>query len=151
MSERKIYIKGDGIFEVRNKYTLEVIEREVKSNLIVTAGLVELSKLLNGVDTTYFRAIAIGTGTTGAAIGNTTLETEVAREAATCTYEATAKAVLEKTFEFGTGDSYAITEAGIFNNSTSGGEMLDRFTFTAKNVDADTSLYVKITLTLAAA
>ena len=141
----KIFLSGHGYFELRKKDGT-IIESWEQKNMIVTAGLVQTAKLINGVDTVYFRAIAIGTGITGPAIGNTALGTEVARKLATLTYEATGKAVFEKTFDFGSGESYAITEAGAFNNSTSGGEMLDRFTFTAKNVDHDTDLYVKITI-----
>ena len=144
----KVTLKGHGYFERRKKDGTKIDSWEV-DNLIVTVGLVEVAKLLNGVDTTYFRAIAVGTGTNDPVIGNTALQIEVARALATLTYEATGKAVFEKTFDFGSGESYAITEAGVFNNSTSGGDMLDRFKFTAKNVDVDTDLYVKITIQIA--
>jgi hypothetical protein len=143
-----IKIIGHGYFERRKKDGTKIDSWEV-NNLVVTAGKVEVSKLLNGVDTTYFRAIAIGTNDAGLGVGNTTLGAEVARALATLSYEATAKAIFEKTFDFGSGESYAIVEAGIFNNSVSGGEMLDRFTFSAKNVDFDTDLYCKITITVA--
>lgn len=142
-------LRGEFLIETRNKKTGVVIDREERKNLIVTAGLVEVAKLLNNADSpAYFRAIAIGTGSTAAAAGDTTLGTEVVRAAATASYEATAKAVFEKTFEFESGESYAITEAAILNNSTSGGDMLNRVVFTAKNVDDDIACYVKFTITV---
>jgi len=140
-------LRGEFLVETRDIYTGEVLDRELKKNLVVTAGLVEAIKLIGGVAATAFNAIAIGTGTTGALAGDTTLETEVEREAVTAAYEATAKITFEKTFEFASGDSYAITEAGILNTTDSGGDLFNRVTFTAKNVTSDISLYVKFTIT----
>lgn len=141
-------LRGEFLIETRNIYTGEVIERELKKNLIVTAGLVEAIKLLGDVDTPVaFNAVAIGIGTTGAVAGNTTLESETVREAVVPTYEATAKILFENTFEFGSGDSYAITEAGIFNDESAGGDMLNRVTFAAKNVTSEIACYVKFTIT----
>jgi hypothetical protein len=142
-------LKGSAVIETRTKEGA-VIDREEIKNLIVNAGKEVVAKLLNGVSSTYFRAIAIGTGTTGATTGDTTLETEVTRALASLAYEASYKATFEKTFEFGSGESYSITEAGVFDSATaSGSTMLDRLTFTAKSVDSDTDLYVKITVTVA--
>ena len=142
--KRKIVLKGHGEFELRNRITGKVLDRWESNNTVVTSGLVEVAKLLNGVDSTYFNSIAIGTGTPS----TTALGTEVARATATLTYEATAKAVFEYTFSFGTAESYSIIEAGIFNQNTIGGQMLDKFTFTSKDVDIDTELYCKITITI---
>ena len=145
----KIMLKGHGYFERRRKDGSKIDSWET-DNLIVTTGKVQVAKLLNGVDATYFDSIAIGEGETGDAVvvGDTTLKSEVARAVATLSYEATAKAVFEYTFSFNSGISYAITEAGILNNESADGDLLDRFTFTEKNVDSDTDLYVKITITI---
>ena len=142
-----LVLKGHGYFERRRKDGSKIDSWET-SNLIVTAGKVQVAKLLNGVDVVPFDTIAIGTGETGdtVVVGDTTLKTEVARSVATLAYEATAKATFEYTFSFGTVEVYAITEAGIFNDQSAGGEMLDRFVFAEKNVDVDTDLYVKITI-----
>lgn len=147
----KIMLKGHGYFERRRKDGTKIDSWET-DNLIVTTGKVQVAKLLNGVDATYFDSIAIGEGETGDAVvvGDTTLKSEVARSLASLSYEATAKAVFEKTFTFGTAESYAITEAGIFNSQSAGGDMLDRFVFSAKNVDVDTDLFVSITITCSA-
>jgi len=145
----KIMLKGHGYFERRRKDGSKIDSWET-DNLIVTTGKVQVAKLLNGVDATYFDSIAIGEGETGdtVVVGDTTLKSEVARAVATLSYEATAKAVFEYTFSFNSGISYAITEAGILNNESAGGDLLDRFTFSEKNVDADTDLYCKITITI---
>jgi len=132
-----------------------VIEREEVKNTVVNSGLERVAKLMNkgaaGV-LTPFGYIGIGTGTTGALATDTTLETEVTREEADNSggaYEADYKSIWEKTFTFGSGESYAITEAGILDSAVVlGSTMFDRFTFSAKNVDADTDLYVKVTVTL---
>lgn len=147
----KLILKGHGYFEIRKKDGT-VIDKWETDNTIVTTGKVQVAKLLNGVDATYFNTIAIGEGETGDAvvIGDTALKTEVARALASLSYLATAKAVFEHTFSFGTAESYAITEAGIFNDQSAGGDMLDRFVFVAKNVDVATDLYVKITVTCSA-
>ena len=147
----KIMLKGHGYFERRRKDGSKIDSWET-DNLIVTTGKVQVAKLLNGVDATYFDTIAIGTGETAdvVVVGDTTLKTEVARSLASLSYEATAKAVFEHTFDFGTAEVYAITEAGIFNSQSAGGDMLDRFVFSAKNVDVDTDLYIKITITASA-
>jgi len=147
----RIMLKGEGYFERRRKDGSKIDSWKV-DNLIVTTGKVQVAKLLNGVDATYFDTIAIGEGETADAVvvGDTALKTEVARSLATLAYEATAKATFEYTFTFGTAEVYAITEAGVFNNQSAGGDMLDRFIFTAKNVDIDTDLYVKITITASA-
>jgi len=145
--KQNLKLRGDFLVEVRSKDG-KVLDRQEKRNLILTVGKVEVAKLIGGVAADAFNAIAIGETDTGLAVGNSALVAEVAREAVTATYEATAKIVFEKTFEFGTAESYSIVEAGIFNKSTSGGDMLNRVTFAVKSVDIDTDLYVKFTITV---
>ena len=141
-------LKGHGYFERRKKDGTKIDSWEC-DNLIVTVGKVFAVKLLSGQETDYFNTIAIGEGTDEPAVGQEALGSEVKREVADISYEATAKVVFEKTFDFGSGEEYDITEAGLFNNSSAGGVMLDRFKFTAKSVDLDTDLYCKITITQA--
>ena len=149
--KESLKLSGHGYFERRKKDGTKIDSWEV-DNLIVTAGKVQVSKLINGVDATYFDSIAIGTGETAdeAVVGDTALKTEVARSLASLSYEATAKAIFEYTFTFGTAEEYAITEAGIFNSQSAGGDMLDRFVFAEKNVDIITDLYVKISIACSA-
>ena len=147
--KESLKLAGHGYFEIRkNGVKIDSWETD---NIIVTSGKVQVAKLLNGVDATFFDTIAIGEGETvdSVVVGDTALKTEVARAEATLSYDDTAKAVFEHTFAFGTAEAYAITEAGIFNSQSAGGDMLDRFVFSAKNVDVDTDLYIKITITVA--
>lgn len=144
--KKKDDIKLSGRIELCLIRDGKIIEREVKDNLVVTAGKTRTANLLGGTSTEYFNYIAIGTGTNEPAAGDTTLQTEVKREQATISNSSNQE-IFEKTFDFGSSDSYAITELGIFS-AASGGAMLDRLKFTAKNVDLDTSLYVKVTITV---
>ena len=135
-------------FDRVNVETGEIIDSQEFCNLIVNNGLERVAKLINGVSSTYYRALAVGTGSTIAVNGNTALEVEVTRAAATLSYEADYKAKFVYQFSFG-GD-YAITEAGIFDSATvSGSTMLARTTFAAKNVSTMIQLIVTATITVA--
>ena len=138
------------ILELRDK-SGKILSKEELHNDIVNSGKERVAKLLSGVSSSYFSHIAIGIGTTGVTTGDTSLETEIKRVAPTISYEADYKATFEYLFTFESGEVFAITEAGIFDNLiVSGSTMLDRFVFTAKNVDLDTDLYIKITITISA-
>ena len=135
-----------------DKFTGEVIDKESFCNTIVNNGLERISKLINGESSTYFRALAIGTGTTAVTNSDTSLETEYARETATLSYEADYKAKFSKTFSFGSGVSENITEAGVFDNATaSGSTMLARTVFSAKAISSSVDLMVSATITVARA
>lgn len=129
----------------RRLYNGEVLEEIRLHNIVVNNGLERTARLLCGDSSTPFSNIAIGEGTTAETASDSALESEVVNESATCAYETDYKATFEKTFTFGSGESYAITEAGVFDNSTT---MLDRFTFSALNVDQDVDLYIKVTVTV---
>jgi len=145
----KLKLRGDVIIE-RRKKDGTVIDRDKLTNLVVSVGKERVAKLINGVSSTSYSYIAIGEGTVAPAVGDTALGSEVDRALATLAYEVSFKATFEKTFTFGSGISYAITEAGVGDSVVASGDtLLDRFTFTAKNVDADTDLYIKITITVA--
>jgi len=141
-------LRGDVLIE-RRKSDGTVINSEKIKNLIVNVGKERVARLIcgDGSGINAFTHIAIGEGTNAPAVGDTTLQTEQERESATVAYESSYKATFEKTFTFGSGVSYAITEAGVFDEAA-GGVMLDRFTFTAKNVDSDTDLFIKVTITV---
>lgn len=133
-----------------NNQTGEIISKEEKCNTIVDNGLERMAKLLNNVDGTYFRSLAIGTGTTGATTSDVSLETEFTRALASLSYEANYKAKFTKTFDFGSGVSEDITEAGIFDSNTeSGSVMLARTTFSAKSISESIDLVIEATITAA--
>lgn len=143
---RKETLKLKGRAEICLIKNGKIIEKEVIDNLIVSAGKTRVANLIGGTNTTYFNYIAIGTGTTSPSDSDTALENEVKRKQATVSNNNNQE-IFEATFDFDSSESYAITEAGIFD-SASGGTMLDRLTFSAKNCDIDTSLYIKITISV---
>lgn len=120
-------------------------------NLITNAGMAGVASRINGAGSeAAFTYIAIGIGTTAAAAGDTTLETEIttnggARASATAsrttTDVANDTARLVLTFNF-TG-SFAVTEAGALN-AASTGVLLNRQVFSAVNVVNGDSLQVTI-------
>ncbi len=121
------------------------------ANLITTAGKGGVASRINGSGSeAAFTYLAIGIGTTAAAIGDTTLESEITtnggqRAAATAsrvttdTTNDTARLVYTWTF---TG-SFAVTEAGALN-AASAGVLLNRQVFTAVNVVSGDSLQVTV-------
>lgn len=117
-------------------------------NLITDAGRAGVAGLINGVTATTFRYIGIGTGATAAAVGDTTIQTEITtnggiRALGTCTRVTTtvtndtAQVVL--TFAF-TG-TFAVTEAGLLDAVTTG-VLLARQVFSAINVVTGDSLQI---------
>lgn len=143
-------LKENWKIQTVDNLTGEVLQEEEKCNLIVNDGLEIISKLINGVGSTYFRAIGIGTGTTSPTNTDTTLETEYTRALATLSYEASYKAKFLKTFTFGSGVAEDITEAGVFDSDTvSGSSMLARVTFSAKSVSSDVDLIITCLITVA--
>jgi len=117
------------------------------TNVITNTGKAQTAGLINGVVTTAFTYIAIGTGTTAESESDTALETESHRESATCSRVTTNvtddTAQLQATFSGYTGTE-AVTESGVFDAS-SGGNMLCRKTFSAINVDWDAGDSLQIT------
>jgi hypothetical protein len=124
--------------------------REVK-NLVVDAGLVFIASRMTGTSKAVMSHMALGSGTTAAAAGQTDLVSILgSREALdSTTITGSNKAVAYvSSFEAGDGTG-AVTEAGIFNAS-SGGDMLCRTVFRVVNKASDDAMSVTWTITLAA-
>lgn len=122
----------------------ELKDRREVHNLVPTAGLNAIATLLKE-GTTRPKYIAVGTGTTAAAAGDTTLQTEVKRKEATVTVTE-ADVLLE--VEFGAGEAEgAITEDGLLS-AAAGGTLFARAVFAAVNIGAEDTLTVKHTLTV---
>lgn len=145
-------MKWNVIFETRRKDGT-VIDREKVHNDIVNSGKYNVAHYLANDESGLggFPYIAIGEGESGDNVvaGDTALKSEVTRELATT--DVTNNVITyEKTFTFGSGETYAINEAGLFDSVTeSGSTMFNRaIPSSVKNVDADTDLYVKITITV---
>ncbi len=123
--------------------------KAISANLITNVGLAIAAGQLNGVTTAPVTAIAIGTGTTAAAAADTALQTEAttnggARGAATTSRVTTTvtndTSQWVKTFTFS--GTFAITEEGLLDNNTSGGNLLARQVFSAVNVVSGDSLQI---------
>jgi hypothetical protein len=117
-------------------------------NLVVTSGLAFIASRMKDTTDTAMSHMAIGTGTTAAAAGNTALGAEVARVALTSTTVTANAIAYVASFAAGTGTG-AITEAGIFNAS-SVGTMLCRTVFAVVNKGASDTLQITWTVTLSA-
>lgn len=114
------------------------------ANLVTDAGKAGVASRINGAGSeAVFDYIAIGTGTTAAASGDTSLQTETHREQATASRTTTDvtddTSTLVNTFNFSS--SNAITESGVLNSNT-GGTLLCRQVFSAINVADGDSLQV---------
>ena len=119
-------------------------EREMH-NLIVNAGLALMAALVDGSVTTPIVGMAIGTGTTAAAVTDTALQTEVMRGATTNSIVTTTVAndTAEFSYTFAITATYAITEEGLFTSSAaSSGTMLSHQVFAALNLVATDSIQI---------
>jgi hypothetical protein len=92
--------------------------------------------------------MAIGTGTTAAAAGDTALGTELDRNSIASTTVNGNQIEYTSTWAAGDGTG-AITEAGIFNDA-SAGTMLARTVFSVVNKDQNDTLSITWTVTLSA-
>lgn len=124
---------------INNKIVAEV------PNTVVTSGKVWVAQRMNNVNTVMTH-MAIGTGSTAVAAGNTTLATEVARVTLTSTTVNANTIVYVGTFPAGTGTG-AIVEAGTFDAS-SAGDMLCRTVFSVVNKGANDSMVITWSVTV---
>lgn len=126
--------------------------REVK-NLVVNTGLAFIINRMIGTDKAVMSHMALGSGTTAAAAGQTDLVSMLgAREAIDSTTILGAnneKVRYVCNFEPGDGTG-AVTESAIFNASSSG-DMLCRTVFDVVNKAADDTMAITWTITLSAA
>ena len=115
------------------------------NNLVVTAGKNWVADRMNDANTVMTH-MALGTGTNAAAVGDTTLQTEIDRNALTGTTVSTNTIAYSCTWAAGDGTG-AITEAGLFNAS-SGGDMLCRTVFSVVNKGSADSMTITWTITV---
>ena len=116
-------------------------------NLVTTAGKQHIAdQLSSSPGGSAMSHMAVGTGTNAAAVGDTALQTELDRNALTSRTDS--GAVVTYVGDWAAGDGTgAITEAGIFNASSSG-TMLARSVFSAINKGAGDTLQITWTLTI---
>ena len=120
-----------------------VIVEEV-DNLVVTAGKGYVADRMKN-NSTVMSHMAVGTGTTAAAAGQTALVTEAGRVALASTGISGAVVTYTATFPAGTGTG-ALTEAAVLNASSSG-TMLCRTVFSAVNKGANDAMTITWTIT----
>ena len=126
-----------------------VKEERTEKNLVVTTGLNYIASRMKDATATAMTHMALGSGTTTAAAGQTDIVTLLGAREALDSTTVTANAVAYvSSFEAGDATG-AVTEAGIFNASTSG-TMLCRVVFSVVNKAADDTMTVTWTITLAA-
>lgn len=149
--EDKINIKGlTGEFDlVLYDKDGQVKDKRHIKNITVTTGFQAVSDMMGKASgqPVGFTGCAIGTSTVAPVIGNTALGTEIARVAGGYTSVSATVWTNASTFNptVGTG---SITEAGMFNNTTSGGTLLCRQTFGVVTKGASDTLVVTWQYTL---
>ena len=116
-------------------------------NLIVNTGLNYMTSRMKDTTLDAMTHMAVGSGTTAAAGGDTALETQISSRVTLTSTTVTANAI-EYVAAFGAGVSTgAITEAGIFNAGSSG-TMLCRTVFAVVNKDSADTLQITWLITI---
>ena len=116
-------------------------------NLVVTTGLAYIASRMKDATATAMTHMAVGTGSTAAAAGNTALETQLGSRVALTSTTVTSNSIAYVA-SFGAGVATgALTEAGIFNASTSG-TMLCRTVFAVINKGASDTMTITWTITI---
>ena len=143
--KEELKVTGGLKVEVKDKDGNVKDSRELK-NLVVTAGLGYIASRMKEATATAMSHMAIGTGSTAAASGDSALGTEAARQALTSTTVSSNTVEYVASFAAGTGTG-AITEAGILN-AASGGTLLCRTVFSVVNKGASDSMTITWTITI---
>lgn len=115
-------------------------------NLVVNVGKSLIASRLVGTAAGVISHMAVGTNSTAAAGGDTTLGTEVARVAISSGTSSGAVATYVASFPAGTGTG-ALVEAGLFN-AASVGTLLCRTVFSVINKGASDSMTITWTVTV---
>ena len=147
MINEGLKLRGDVALVLRDKDGNIKDERKIE-NLIVDTGLNFICDRMKD-DETAMTHMALGSGSTAAAAGNTALESQLgSREALDSSTVTNNQIVYVSSFEAGDATG-AVTEAGIFNAS-SGGTMLCRTVFAVVNKASDDSLSITWQINLSA-
>jgi len=145
MFDDEIKVKGQLSILLIDEMGVVKDERDL-DNLVVTAGKGYIASRMKDATATAMSHMAIGTGTTAAAAGQTALVTEANRQALTSTNVSGGQITYSSTFGNGQGTG-ALTEAAILNAS-SGGTMLCRTVFSVINKGANDTLAITWTVTV---
>ena len=115
-------------------------------NLVVTVGKTFVASRIVGVASNIMSHMAVGSGTTAAAVGDTALQTELGRVVLASGTSASNVVTYTATFPAGTATG-AITEAGILN-AGSAGTLLCRTVFAVVNKGTDDAMSITWTVTV---
>lgn len=142
-------LKAEGTLDITVRGPDGKIKEEKKvDNLIVTTGLAYIASRMNGTSESVMSHMAVGTGSTTAAAADTTLGTELDRNALTSTTVTDNAIAYVATYAAGDATG-SLTEAGLFN-AASAGTMLCRTVFGTVTKAADDSMTITWTITVSA-
>lgn len=145
--KERMEIRGRCQVELRDRHGKLKARRDIR-NLVVSAGRDAIIERLDSSPTTAAPThMAIGTGSTAPVAGNTTLGTEIDRNALTSNTSSGGVLTMVGNWAAGDGTNSAIAEAGVLNASSSG-TLYSRATFTAINKGASDTLQITWTYTL---
>ena len=124
-------------------------ETVVVDNLVVSAGKAFICDRIASNSSNVMTHMAVGTGNTTAVLGDTTLQSELARVALTVSGGTPSSNTITYTGEFpaGTGTG-SLAEAGIFNAASSG-TMIARTSFPVINKQASDTITITWVISLA--
>src|SRR5262245_57125827 len=129
----------------------ELKDEQRVHNLVLDAGENHIAdQLSSSPGGAAMSHMAIGTGSTAAAFGDTALGTETDRNALTSRTDSVNVVTYVGTWAAGDGTNAALREAGIFNNS-SGGTMLARAVYSNIDKQAGDTLTITWTVTIGTA
>lgn len=152
--------RGAGVadaFEIRGHVLVELFDRDGNlketrevENLVVDSGKAHIADQLSSAPNQAAMGwMAVGTGSTAPAAGNTLLGAEIDRNALTSRTDASNVVTYVGDWAAGDATNAAIAEAGIFNVVTANTvTMLARATFTAINKGASDTLKITWTVTV---
>jgi len=144
MFQDALKVTGDVAITLFNKDGSVKDQREIK-NLVVTVGKEFIAARMVGTPAEMSH-MAIGSGTTAAAGGNTALGSELGRVALGSDSASGVVVTYTASFPPGTGTG-AVTEAGVFNAASSG-TMLCRTVFAVVNKGADDAMSITWQITV---
>ena len=148
MINEDLKLRGDVAIVLKDKDGNVKNSREIH-NLVVSSGLEFICSRMAGTSAGVMSHMALGSGTTAAAAGDTDLQSILgSREALDSTTANSNTITYVASFGAGEGTG-AVTEAGIFNASSSG-TMLCHVIFPVVNKSADDTMSVTWAITLTA-
>lgn len=144
-------VQGEVVLELFDEYgNLKQIERT--HNLVVDDGEEHIAdQLSSSPGQTAMGWMAIGTGSTAAAFGDSALGTEIDRNALTSRTDSANVVTYVGTWAAGDGTNSALREAGIFNQASVGGVMLARAVYANIDKQAADTLTITWTVTIGTA